>query len=99
MMARTIEVDDDDVPQPWRETAAHIALHDPQDVIADADAKLAILDEHATTKTYAVGEDMRRVRIDVCETCRNKRGVPCATVRLLAQGYRHRDGWRKEWAT
>jgi len=88
---------------PWRETARccleneadHIARHDPQDVIARCDAELAILDEHEDIDGH-------------CETCGNydptglhehSVAAPCRTVRLLAQGYRHRDGWRGEWAT
>lgn len=73
--------------------ALHIARHDPQDVIARCDAELAILDEHEDIDGH-------------CETCGNydptglhehSVAAPCRTVRLLAQGYRHRDGWQADW--
>jgi hypothetical protein len=73
------------------EDARHIARHDPNEVIADCDAKLALLESHY---------DYR----GVCPRCfdwENKpvqrERFPCEVIRLLAQGYQHRDGYRDEW--
>lgn len=70
--------------------AEHIARHDPADVIADCDAKLAILAEY------------ERIAASLAAyTNPGNAGAYMAAqtmVKLVAQGYRHRDGWRKEWA-
>jgi hypothetical protein len=70
--------------------AEHIARWDPARVLAEVEAKRRILDEHdpsPTTKTC-------------CPTCRDYDEpiqAPCPTVRLLAQPYADRPGWREEW--
>ena len=73
--------------------ADHIAAHDPRDEIARAESVLAVLDEHA--------------RLDDsiwCRTCDpggesgdSAAWYPCRTLRLLAYGYRHREGWQDGW--
>ena len=67
--------------------AAHIALNDPQDVIARCEAELAILDEHGPSE----------VAPDACRRCKGGLAFPCRTVRLLASGYRHRPGYAEAW--
>lgn len=78
-------------PGPWR------TLPDAAFMRREIEAKRRILDEHAIEQTYAIGPEMTRVKIDVCVTCRNKHGIPCATVRLLALPYADMDGYREEW--
>lgn len=64
------------------EDRAHIEANDPRDVIARCDSDLAILDEINRTFAY---EDYGHALAD-------------SVVRLLAQGYHHRDGWKAEWS-
>jgi hypothetical protein len=67
-------------------TAAHIARHDPARVLADVAAKRAILELHnAVPEEEYCSEDEQR--------------KPCQTLRLLAQPFAGRPGWREEWAT
>jgi hypothetical protein len=75
---------------PLEAEAVHIALHDPRDVIADCEAKLAILDEHGP---YEMGDE---VYCRICGDCPQV-DYPCPTVHLLAAGFRHRDGYRQHW--
>lgn len=77
---------------PSEEEAAHIAENDPQDTIARCEAELAILAEHIHMNGgsclichYQVGPQFRPAPF------------PCRTVRLLASGYRHRDGFDERW--
>lgn len=72
--------------------AAHIARHDPQDVTAGCEAKLAILDEHGL---YDVNDEA------YCRICGDCPQVPypCRTVSLLAAGFRHREGYARFWGT
>jgi hypothetical protein len=76
------------------ELAAHIAIHDPRDVIADCDAKLAALD----LCERVIRDDAEDH--DDCGAASSWTGFAVArlTVQLLASGYRHRDGWQEEWA-
>ncbi|HLK73776.1 MAG TPA: DUF6221 family protein [Streptosporangiaceae bacterium] len=79
--------------------AVHIARHDPRDVIADCEAKLAILDEYEAQPGFDLEPGVSEGRDDA-ERLRDE-GVKYAlenVVRLLAEGCRHREGWRKEWA-
>ena len=83
--------------------AAHMALNDPQDVIARCEAELAILDAHAFDTTGKFGSEGP----PRCTTCLSDRDGyeeqweadpwPCQTVRLLASGYRHREGYAEHW--
>ena len=87
----------------WQQ-AEHIALHDPRDVIADCEAKLAILDVHVPV------EDGARLTCKVCVTWEDDPvdgetafGIalpvawPCMTLEITAAGYRHRDGYAEHW--
>jgi len=69
-----------------------IAAHDPQDVIADCEAKLDILDEHS-----AVADDPGH-----CGRCQNwvyamPAPWPCTTLRRLASAYCHRPDYTEHW--
>ena len=83
---------------------AHIALHDPRDVVADCEAKLALLDVHVPV------QDGTRVTCKVCVTWEDdpfdgetEFGIalpvawPCMTLEITAAGYRHRDGYAERW--
>lgn len=75
----------------------YVVTFKPERMLADIEAKRRIIDEHAITQTYATGQDLRRVQIDVCKTCSNKHGVPCATLRALALPYTGHPGYQPEW--
>jgi hypothetical protein len=94
----------------WAESA-HIARHDPARVLAEVEAKRAILELHdgehdcreLITGVYphdwpsaaswgSAGEAWRHASSDHFEG-------PCPTLRLLAEPYAGRPGWREEWAT
>jgi Family of unknown function (DUF6221) len=90
-----------------------IALNDPQHVRARCEAELAILAEHRILwrgGTDPANEEFSVISIggaDQDHGCMNchyygQGGVKgygyCRTVRLLASGYRHRPGYREEWA-
>lgn len=65
--------------------AAHIARHDPAAVLADVEAKRAVLDA-------TVGE------IDRYGTMPPEAHIMAdEVVKALASAYRHRPGWRTEW--
>ncbi|MGP4092963.1 DUF6221 family protein [Nonomuraea sp. KM90] len=66
-------------------------------MLAEIAAKRRVLDEHAMEQSYGIGPEMTRVKYEVCTTCSNKHGVPCATVRLLALPYASHRAYRKEW--
>jgi hypothetical protein len=66
--------------------AAHIALNDPQDVIARCEAELEILLEFSTRHD------------DATERQREWIGLRLA-VRLLASGYKHREGYEAHWGS
>jgi hypothetical protein len=68
-------------------TAWHIALHDPLDVTADCDAKLAILDLHEEQSAKAGENAMEEDRTWTLGRA----------VRLLASGYQFRDGYAEHW--
>lgn len=75
----------------------------PANVLADIEAKLVILTGHTPTEwpTHAPA---------ICPTCAHwdwdlapddPAGAvnhPCPTLRTLASAYRHRPGWKPEWA-
>lgn len=79
------------------ELAEHIARHDPARVLAEVNAKRAILDEHQPLK-------IEGDKIAGCQTCswRDDMEVlqvewPCPTVRLLALPYADHPDYRQEW--
>ena len=64
--------------------ADHIARHGPAAVLADIEAKRAVLDyyEHIENSTLSNPSEY------------NTAG---AMIDMLARGYRHRPGWKQEW--
>jgi hypothetical protein len=60
-------------------------------MLAEVAAKRAILDLHEPYESERVGGQS-------CWAC-NRDGWPCETVRLLAQPFAGRPGWREEWAS
>jgi hypothetical protein len=72
-----------------REDRVHIAIHDPRDVVADCDAKLAILGRYER-QAAKYGENCME---------EDRAWILASVVRLLASGYRHRDGWQEGWLT
>jgi hypothetical protein len=88
----------------------HIARHDPARVLAEVAAKRAILDLHAITVTKVAtapfdpdtGEPREpeyEVECAVCGWVNDDPTSGCETLRLLAQPFAGRPGWREEWAT
>ena len=85
------------------ELAAWIARHNLRAGVARCEAELAILDEHASDTTGKFGEQGP----PRCTTCLSDREGyeeqweadpwPCRTVRLLAGGYKHREGYAEHW--
>ena len=90
----------------------HIIRHDPRNVVADCEAKLAILETHHILHRYDRSEAYEEFSVTPhpgargcdfgCVTChyRGMGGVwgqgYCLTVRQLASAYRHRPGYREE---
>jgi hypothetical protein len=91
--------------------AQHVTRHDPARVLAEVAAKRALLELHdgehycpeLKTGVYphdwpsaapwgSAGEAWRHASSEHFEG-------PCPTLRLLAQPYTGRPGWREEWAT
>ncbi|MER7361907.1 DUF6221 family protein [Nonomuraea wenchangensis] len=87
-----------------REAADHIVLQQPRDTIARCEAGLALLDlhQHEETSSVAVRLVGGKCQPFGCGICHEKDQIVwgegiCATVRLLASGYRHREGFKPEW--
>lgn len=89
-----------------RAMAAGVFVSDPRTEQARAEAVIAVLDLHDEEDTpgqlrhghwegYGSNERWIRDEPDECPVCREP--VPCRTARLLAYGYRHREGWKEEW--
>jgi hypothetical protein len=68
-------------------TGTHIALHDPLDVIADCEMKLAWLAEHDGVHRCDWGEH------------RGGEFGPCQDALRLATAYRHRPGYAHHWGS
>ncbi|MGW0905009.1 DUF6221 family protein [Streptomyces sp. NPDC002853] len=83
-----------------RATTEHIAANDPVDVIADCDAKLALVDLHAPD---SCGGAVAHV---TCKECSQGYEVhewglkyPCRTLRILTRPFAgHPDHKGEEWA-
>ena len=84
-----------------------VEANGPQDTLARCETELAILDEHRLS--LGLRHPLTDSRVAICAACRvpemlrgEWRGVetlyPCKTVRLLASGYRHREGWAEHWS-
>jgi len=77
----------------------HIIRHDPRNVVARCEAELAILDEHQhVPASYKVPQFPSNPPFGCIICGRNDDGTIapvgwCATVRLLASGYKHRPGY------
>ena len=109
---------DDDMPvilvQDGRRQFDHIVRHDPRNVVADCEAKLAILDAHHILSNADRSEAYEEFSVVAiggankdhgCVTCHyygmggvKGHGV-CYTVRTLVAGYKHRDGFDPSWLT
>ncbi|CAM5264390.1 DUF6221 family protein [Streptomyces badius] len=79
----------------YSESADHIATNDPADVLADLDAKLALLDEHGQASLP------NGVDLDECRVCGGSNEVwPCPTLRILARPFTghadYQDKWRSD---
>lgn len=74
--------------------AAHIVRHDPRDTIARSEADLKLLDMHGPNRYGCC----RACDPDSCG-CTGSEDYPCATVRTLLSGYRHREGFKPEWVS
>lgn len=73
--------------------AEHIARHDPAAVLADIAAKRAIVDGCAAEIRHADGRIAAGLPANmVCSE------FALRTLKLLAAGYRHRDGYEAGWA-
>ncbi|TDD54568.1 hypothetical protein E1286_05090 [Nonomuraea terrae] len=96
----SIDGDDDEVAGPghsgggvWKqEDAAHITFNDPRQVIADCEAALSLIKLHddlhdcvtpTSSQVFPAGD---------------KDEIPCPVLQRLAFSYRHRPGYRPEWA-
>lgn len=93
-----------DEGRPSDQQFAHIALNDPQDVIARCEAELAILDAHAFDTLEKFGTE-GPPRCTICLSDREGYEEqwegdpwPCQTVRLVASGYKHREGYAEHWS-
>ena len=97
-----------DAEDPWDGTwtsgdsrlTRFIAKYDPEDRIADCEAKLALLDlHHPVMENYTDGDGQSRTsyQCDECDTGGSPDNWPCQTVRTLASACRHREGWAEHW--
>lgn len=78
-----------------------IKAHGPQDVIADCEAKLALLDVHALVESDDQAECAVCVIWEDDESLGECAAVPvlwpCMTLEIMAAGYRHRPGYAEHW--
>ena len=90
-----------DEGSPVDEEAAHIAANDPRDIIARCEAELAILDacEEAISRGESPEEGGWHDGRDPDERERDEALAELADdiLALLADGYRHREGWAQHW--
>jgi hypothetical protein len=63
---------------------------------ARCEAEIGILDEHRPSR-----EDPTRCRVctAITENGPVRYPTPCKTVRILAEGYRYRNGWEQYWGS
>ncbi|MGZ4560260.1 MAG: DUF6221 family protein [Mycobacteriaceae bacterium] len=80
--------------------ATFVDAQAPARVLAECAAKKAIVEEHETIRAAYPGTTIETD--PCCETCsaggEYPGEFPCRTLRLLAQPYRDREGFREEWA-
>lgn len=88
--------------------AEHIARWDPARVLAEIDAKRQLLDLHEPRPSGSIIRSGPTQCGYCADLCHSRSGLgcdspdapyPCDTVRLLAQPYADRPGWRAEWAS
>jgi hypothetical protein len=81
--------------------AAHIARHDPARMLAEVAAKRAIVEKAFEYAAIIDGEWGCGHNSDQIERgeCPLKMPDKLMLLRLLAQPYAGRPGWREEWAT
>jgi hypothetical protein len=104
-----IVVYDEGAPSGWQ--FDHIAANDPRDVIARCEAELAILDLYEQTAVLVTappavtaaqwpgaGPQPGMISALDYQDARRELAVLGPVIRMLAYGYRHRDGYREEWA-
>ncbi|MCX4605484.1 DUF6221 family protein [Streptomyces anulatus] len=80
-----------------RNTATFIATNDPADVIADLDAKLALLVLHRRVEVRAD----EFAEIDACAACEVtglQDQYPCTTLRILARPFAGHTDYQEDWA-
>ena len=70
----------------------HIIRHDPRSVVADCEAKLAILDFHGLAAAISAAHDA------VHAPSHTGSDVLRLVVKELASAYKHRDGYAGHWA-
>lgn len=80
-----ITSDDIEIIEASRADSAHIARHDPAQVLADVAAKRKILDAYTARADLVSRGGL---------TNRDPLGF---VARTLASAYRHRPGWKDEW--
>ena len=83
------------------ESAEHIVANNPAVVLADLDAKLAILDEHPTTADV-IAEKPDGLHGFGCATCHHDEGWTigygwCRTLRLLAAPFAAHPDYDERW--
>lgn len=72
------------------------------EAVARCEAELAILEEHALIGPSSRGGPICNTCVDITIDPADAENFyvpyPCRTVRLLGSGYRHRDGYLRQWA-
>ena len=81
------------------ETARHIARHDPLTETARAESVLAVLDDYERTAVIANPPECPQGETAGCDYLDALRELAALdhVVRLLAYGYRRREGFKEEW--
>ena len=82
------------------ENGQHMARQNPLNVIARCESDLVLLDLHKPVSDEYVdgdGDTRDSLLCDECDNCGAAFNWPCRTARLLARGYRHREGYADHW--
>ena len=72
----------------------HIGRHDPARVLAEAEAKRMIMEEHGIE---CPGEEFQHCRVCHDYSRHDATRAPCRTLRLLALPYADHENYREEW--
>lgn len=79
--------------------ARHIARHDPLTEKARAESVLAVIDDYEAADGFDLEEGVHDGRdYDERERDEAVAGALDGVIRLLAAGYRFREGWKESWA-